>query len=571
MRRPSSTARPTAPIDLVEAVERHRAGVDGQAAGGLFAQLRDVHVAETGQHQGARDRGRGHHENVHRIAFLGEREPLVDAEAVLLVDDGQREVAEADLVLEQRMGADQEVDISGGEAVEDAGALAAALAAGEDRDAHAGGLGQRRDRLQMLAREDLGRRHQGGLAAGLDDRSRREKRDDGLAGADVALEQAEHALGLAEIGIDVGDRRALAPGQRERQRRQDLCLQAGVVGARAPAAAPHMGAHQGERELARQHLVIGKARPRRPLHGEIGRLRRPVQRAQGIAEARPFLAREQRRVEPLRQRRHLVERRRDGAAQRLGREPLGERVDRLNRRQARKAGFIDHEIGMHHLQHAVIERHGARHDAASAHRQQPVDMILARVEIGDDEAAGVVAGIDEIGRPRPVGRWRAVAVDRHRDGDDATGHDIAQHRPRPPVDGPGRQVEHEIDDARRVLAAEQPAIEPRDLVADARQRRDRREQGIEDTRTHGRSVLHRAEWATGGGDWLDGMARPAVRLEATGHSFRTQRCSGMAALMASEFEAQSRKKPRCDPGPFLRDARERLALSNHRYRLAHRD
>jgi hypothetical protein len=68
----------------------------------------------------------------------------VDAEAVLLVDNGEGEIVEFDLVLEQCMGADQEVDVAGGEAVESAGAVAAALASGEDRDAQAGGFRERR-------------------------------------------------------------------------------------------------------------------------------------------------------------------------------------------------------------------------------------------------------------------------------------------------------------------------------------------------------------------------------------------------------------------------------------------
>ena len=37
------------------------------------------------------------------------------AEAVLLVDDGQRQIVERDLVLEQRVGADDEIDLAGGE------------------------------------------------------------------------------------------------------------------------------------------------------------------------------------------------------------------------------------------------------------------------------------------------------------------------------------------------------------------------------------------------------------------------------------------------------------------------
>ena len=170
--------------------------------------------------------------------------------------------------------------------------------------------------------------------------------------------------------------------------------------------------------------------------------------------------------------------------------PFGERIDRLDRRHVRELGLRDHEVRMHHLQHAVVHRHGARHDAALADRQQALDVILAGIEIGDDDVAGAVARIDEIGRARPVRRGRAMPVDRHRDGDDAAGHDIAQHRPRPPVDGTGRQVQQEIDDARRLLAAEQPAVEPRDLVADPRQHRDRREQGIENTGTHRCSLWH---------------------------------------------------------------------------------
>ncbi len=34
------------------------------------------------------------------------------AEAVLLVDDGEREIVELDLLLKQRVGADQEIDVA---------------------------------------------------------------------------------------------------------------------------------------------------------------------------------------------------------------------------------------------------------------------------------------------------------------------------------------------------------------------------------------------------------------------------------------------------------------------------
>ena len=72
--------------------------------------------------------------------------------------------------------------------------------------------------LQMLAREDFGRRHQGGLPAGLDHGRGREQRHHGLAGADVALQQPQHALGLRQIGDDVVDRLLLRMRERVGQR-----------------------------------------------------------------------------------------------------------------------------------------------------------------------------------------------------------------------------------------------------------------------------------------------------------------------------------------------------------------
>ena len=100
-------ARPRARIASMPG-ERHDARVDRLAAGRLLAQLRDLHVAVERQHQGARDRRRGHHQQIGRCALGRERQPLMDAEAVLLVDHRQRQIGEGDLVLEQGVGADRQ-------------------------------------------------------------------------------------------------------------------------------------------------------------------------------------------------------------------------------------------------------------------------------------------------------------------------------------------------------------------------------------------------------------------------------------------------------------------------------
>ena len=57
-----------------------------------------------------------------------------------------------------------------------------------------------------------------------------------------------------------------------------------------------------------------------------------------------------------------------------------------------------------------------------------------------------------------MGGRRPVAVHGHRNGHHGVGHDVAQFRPRTAVDRPGGQMEQEIDDARPVVSAEQPAI-----------------------------------------------------------------------------------------------------------------
>ena len=80
--------------------------------------LGDVEIAEDGLCERARDRRGGHVQDVRRRP--AERPPLLDAETVLLVDDGDREGAELDLLLDERVRAHRKIGLPARQAVADA-------------------------------------------------------------------------------------------------------------------------------------------------------------------------------------------------------------------------------------------------------------------------------------------------------------------------------------------------------------------------------------------------------------------------------------------------------------------
>ena len=81
-------------------------GGDGAAGPRLGADIGCLHVAVDGQGQGARYRRSGHSQQVAAGALVAECLALLDTEAVLLVDDYQRQPLEADIRLYQGMGAE---------------------------------------------------------------------------------------------------------------------------------------------------------------------------------------------------------------------------------------------------------------------------------------------------------------------------------------------------------------------------------------------------------------------------------------------------------------------------------
>ena len=199
------------PLDQVLVVGAD-VGADRPAALGRGLDHRDVAQPGEAHLQGARDRRRREREHVDLQLQLAQQLLLLDAEALLLVDDEQAEVLGADVAREQPVGADQDVDL-------------ARLERREHR-LHLGRLAQARDPVdregqvgealaegaEVLLGEDRRRRQHHHLLAvggGLD---RGAQRDLGLAEADVAADQPVHRLLGLHVALDRLDRLDLVGG-----------------------------------------------------------------------------------------------------------------------------------------------------------------------------------------------------------------------------------------------------------------------------------------------------------------------------------------------------------------------
>src|SRR5215213_2965928 len=94
---------------------------DGSSTSRELVKDRDVEISVDGHCEGARYRRRGHHQDVGLTldALRAKRAPLVHSEPVLLVHDGDAEVGEGHRFLDQRVCADEEIDLTGGYPGED--------------------------------------------------------------------------------------------------------------------------------------------------------------------------------------------------------------------------------------------------------------------------------------------------------------------------------------------------------------------------------------------------------------------------------------------------------------------
>ena len=216
--------------------------------------------------------------------------------------------------------------------------------------------------------------------------------------------------GVSEVGQD-GD---------------DPFAQGAVAGAGPARLAAQMRAHQRQGELTGEQLVVGKPRPCRTIGEQVLELMGPMQSRKRIGEGGKAACLEPCLVLPFRQLRNPRERRVGGPLDLALAQSFRQRVDRVDERQVGQALLVHHPVGMDHLQHAVEHGDGAGDITRLADRQELLEIVLPRVEIGERERAGVVLGVDAIGQAWPVRGRRPMAGHRYADGDDAVRHDVAQ-------------------------------------------------------------------------------------------------------------------------------------------------
>src|SRR5690606_23834025 len=129
----------------------------------------------------------------------------------------------------------------------------------EELDAHGVLREEAPERAVMLLRENLGRRHETALLAVANRDEERVESDGGLARPDVALKQAVHGLGPAEIAHDLRDRTVLILRELERKEGADLLVELARHGVRGSSRLSKASPPKEER--ARESEVVIETEP----------------------------------------------------------------------------------------------------------------------------------------------------------------------------------------------------------------------------------------------------------------------------------------------------------------------
>ena len=241
-----------------------QAGADRSAARGKLIDLAHIQIAVDREGQGAGDGCGGHREQVGLQSLGHQTVSLPDAEAVLLIHHHQPQPGKLNWILQEGMGAHQDLKLSVDQVLQQFPPPSGRGGAGEQGTAHVQ-LGQPVGELgEMLLGQHLGGGHQGALAACLDGAEQGSEGHHGLAAAHIPLEQSCHRLGTGQVMADLGQHAILGAGEGKRQDRAQLAHQVGTPGRRIQGkggALAELLAPLGQTQLQQQEFIEDQAPP----------------------------------------------------------------------------------------------------------------------------------------------------------------------------------------------------------------------------------------------------------------------------------------------------------------------
>ena len=450
------------------------------AAGGLLVDARHVQVAEQGQLQGPGNGGGGQGDQVHGLPLGHQPSALRHAEPVLLVDHGQCQPMEADLVLEEGMGAHHQARRPighGGELFLPLGALVAPC---EKNRLNARPFKGFSHAFKVLTGENLRGRHQGRLVARGGQLRHGQHGDHGLARAHIPLDEPGHPLPAGQIAADLRQGASLRTGETERQGRFHRPCEVGGGDRRGRlGSAPRLALGHGQ--VMGQKLVERQALAGRGGQADILRRLRMVQGVQRPTPARPALPGEPVGVLPLFQGRRAA----DGVQGKSAEDPGGQAGDAgidglqgadlvppLWRQQMVRMGdlALDPEAFQLAAGHPLRSR-----------GMGPLQVLAKSLEPDQVDEAGVVMGADPPGLSPALGRQ--VLVDDEVENGQLPVHRRA-HRGGVSLDQARRAQERQVPHQ----GARRPLHQGRKLGPDALQRRDFSKQGKKTRRAHHRTI-----------------------------------------------------------------------------------
>ena len=177
-------------------------GLDGLALKGRL--LDGAHIPDAGQrHIQRAGNGRGRQrQHIHADEALLQLFLVLDAEALLLVDDDKAQILELHIVGKQPVGAHDNVHSAVLQSAQRLLLLLRRAVAGQQPDADGEGLHAGQRRVEVLPRQNRGGGQNRALLAAHHTFERRPQCDLGLAKADIAAKQAVHRPRLLHIVLD---------------------------------------------------------------------------------------------------------------------------------------------------------------------------------------------------------------------------------------------------------------------------------------------------------------------------------------------------------------------------------